>query len=129
MSVLTFPYSHNYQPPMPVVDIELSAPGRIPLERPLVALVDTGSDGTLIPLDLLEETRARLVGEARLRGFTGVSQMAEVYIVNVRVGAHLVRGVRAVAAPEQSEIILGRNVLNHLVVTLNGIAGATEILA
>jgi len=127
MSVLTFPYDSHYQPPMPVVDVELGAPGRAPLPRPLSALVDSGSDGTLIPIDVLEKAGARCVGEARLRGMNGPSQLVNVYLVSLRVGTRLVRGLRVVAAPEQSEAILGRNALNHLVITLNGLAGVTEI--
>jgi hypothetical protein len=75
----------------------------------------------------LEEAGARCVGEARLRGVTGLSQLVNVYLVNLQVGTHVVRGVRVVSAPEESEFILGRNVLNHLIVTLNGLAGVTEI--
>lgn len=127
MSVLTFPYDEGYRPAMPVVQVELVAPGRAPLPRLLPALVDSGSDGTLVPINLLEEAGARCVGEARLRGVTGPSQLVNIYLVNLQVGTHVVRGVRAVAAPEQSEFILGRNALNHLVVTLNGPASVTEI--
>jgi predicted aspartyl protease len=127
MSVLTFPYDGHYQPPMPVVDVELGAPGRAPLPCPLSALVDSGSDGTLIPIDVLEKAGARCVGEARLHGMNGPSQLVNVYLVSLRVGTRLVRGLRVVAAPEQSEAILGRNALNHLVITLNGLAGVTEI--
>ncbi len=129
MSVLTFSYSQDYNPPMPVVSIELGAPGRVPLGQLLYALVDSGSDGTLIPIDLLEKAGARYVGEARLRVITGASQLADVYLANIRVGPHMVRGARVVAAPEQSEIILGRNVINHLIITLNGPASTIEIPA
>jgi predicted aspartyl protease len=129
MSVLTFPYDAHYQPPMPVVDLEVSVPGRASLQRLVSALVDSGSDGTLIPVDLLEEVGARCVGEARLRGMTGSSQLVNVYLVSLRVGTSLVHGLRVVAAPEQAELILGRNALNHLVVTLNGPASVTEISA
>ena len=38
-----------------------------------------------------------------------------------------VYGVEAVADRQNGEAIIGRNVLNQLVVTLNGIAGITEI--
>ncbi len=85
MSVLTFPYDGHYQPPMPVVDVELGAPGRAPLPHPLSALVDSGSDGTLIPIDVLEKAGARCVGEARLRGMNGKS-------VGERLPGQLARG-------------------------------------
>ena len=127
MSLLTFPYDVHYQPPMPVVDVEVGAPGRAPLQRLVSALVDSGSDGTLIPVDLLEEAGARCVGEARLRGMTGPSQLVNVYLVSLRVGTRLAHGLRVVAAPEQAELILGRNALSHLVITLNGPASVREV--
>ena len=105
MSVLTFPYDAHYQPPMPVVAVELGAPGHAPLQRLLSALVDSGSDGTLVPINLLEEAGARCVGEARLRGMTGSSQLVNVYLVSLRAGTHWVQGLRVVAAPKQAELI------------------------
>jgi hypothetical protein len=41
----------------------------------------------------------------------------------------LLGALRVVAGAEGDEIILGRNVLNQLVVTLNGLANAVEISA
>jgi predicted aspartyl protease len=123
----THPYSQSYSPPMPVVEIELGVPGRSRVETRLMALVDSGADGTLVPLNVLEEIGARQVGEARIRGILETSYPVAVYLVNVRIGPHLVRAVRAVAAPEGTEAMLGRNVLNHLTITLNGPASMTEI--
>lgn len=60
---------------------------------------------------------------------TGSSQLVNVYLVSLRMGTCLVHGLRVVAVPEQAELILGRNALNHLVVTLNGPASMTEISA
>ena len=127
-SVSTYPYSHDSDPPMPVVEIKLHAPGRVSPDRTFVALVDSGSDGTIVPIALLEEVGARYVGDAAVRWIWGASNPVDIYLANVVVGPHTIRGVRVIAAPENSEIILGRNVLNHLVVTLNGLAGVTEIV-
>lgn len=38
------------------------------------ALMDSGADGTLVPIDLLEQVGARQVGTARIRGILGQSQ-------------------------------------------------------
>ncbi len=71
MNVFTYPYDTTYQPPMPVADIQLQAPGRAMLPSTFPALLDSGADGTMVPIDLLEAAEARCVGEARLRGITG----------------------------------------------------------
>ncbi len=127
MSFSTYPYDMSFEPPMPVVDIQSQSPGRASLPSTFSALLDSGADGTMVPIDLLEAAEARCVGVARLRGITGASMTVDVYVLNIRVGPHWVRGTRVVAVAAHTEIVLGRNVLNHLIVTLNGLAGVTEI--
>ncbi len=124
-----YPYSQDYHPPMPMVEIELSAPGRAQTEKLSTALIDSGSDGTLIPEDLLEKIGARCVGDAQIRGISGDSYPVAIYLANLRLGPYVISAVRVVAVPENAEIILGRNVLNQLVVTLDGITGVTQIAA
>ncbi len=128
VSVYTFPYSREYHPSMPVVEIKFHVPSRTPSDRTYVALIDSGSDGTIVPVDILEELGARYVGDATIRWLWGASNPVDIYLASVIVGPHTVPGVRVIAAPEDSEIILGRNVLNNLIVTLNGLAGVTEIV-
>ena len=114
---------------MPVVEVGLGRGGQPEPSRLSLALVDSGADGTLVPVNVLEEIGARLVGTARVRGVLGDSQLADVYLVSLRVGPHSLGAVRVVAGVEGDEIILGRNVLNQLVVTLNGLASTVEIAA
>jgi hypothetical protein len=49
------------------------------------------------------------------------------YLVHLRIGSIDLPGVRVVGQPKDAEIILGRNVLNRLSITLNGPAEVTEI--
>lgn len=51
----------------------------------------------------------------------------EMAVRDVRIGPHLIRGIKAVAAVGQQETLLGRDVLNNLIVTLNGLASVTEV--
>jgi predicted aspartyl protease len=128
-ALYTYPYSRNYQPAMPVIEVGLGKGGQREPGLLRIALIDSGADGTLVPVDLLDEIGARLVGAARIKGILGDSQVADIYLVSLRVGPHLLSTLRVVAAAEGDEIILGRNVLNQLVVTLNGLASAVEISA
>ena len=104
-------------------------PGRAQAEKLLMAIVDSGSDGTLIPINVLEEVGARCVRVGQIRGFLGGGHLVDIYLVNLCIGPHTVHAVRVVASPEDAEVILGRNALNHLVITLNGLASVTEISA
>ena len=128
-ALYTYPYSRNYQPAMPVIEVGLGKGGQREPGLLRIALVDSGADGTRVPVDLLDEIGARLVGAARIKGILGDSQVADIYLVSLRVGPHLLSTLRVVAAAEGDEIILGRNVLKQLVVTLNGLASAVEISA
>ncbi len=124
----TYNYSPDYHPAMPVVEVGLSIVGQSKAQQSLMALIDSGSDGTLLPLNILEEVGARYVGDARIRGITGHTQFVDVYIANLHIGSHTLRAVRLVGV-EDEEAILGRNVLNQLTITLDGVAGVTEIRA
>ena len=126
--VYTYNYSLDYQPAMPVVEIGLSIVGQSEAQQTLMAMVDSGSDGTLLPLDILEEIVARYVGDARIRGITGDTQFVDVYVANLYIGSHILHAVRLVGT-ESEEAILGRNVLNQLTITLDGLASVTEIRA
>lgn len=126
-SVYTHPYSLDYQPAMPAVEVTLRKSGTAVSNTVHLALIDSGADGTLVPIDLLEQVGARQVGTARIRGILGQSQQVDVFLASLQIGPHVLGAVRVIAGAEGDEIILGRNVLNHLVVTLNGLASTVEI--
>jgi len=60
-------------------------------------------------------------------GIAGIGVQVEIHLLILHMGPLTVYGVEAVADKQNGEAIIGRNVLNQLVITLNGIAGVTEI--
>ena len=46
----------------------------------------------------------------------------------LEVGAITMKGVRVVGDRRGSELVIGRNVLNQLIVTLNDLAGEVELI-
>jgi predicted aspartyl protease len=124
----TFSYSSVYIPSAPMVEITLISPNN-PHSKGiyLSALVDSGADATLLPIDLLRQVQARVVESVNLIGITGVRTTVDLYHVVIQIGPHKFRSIKAVAQQIGAEPIIGRDVLNHLVVTLNGLAGVTEI--
>jgi hypothetical protein len=111
-----------------VLDIGVSRPGASAPSAALEAVVDTGADGTLIPLDILEGVGATFVDRAYLRGITGQRRPVDLYLVTLHLGPLRIAGVRAVALAPGDTAILGRDVLNQLDIALRGIAGVTEVL-
>jgi len=62
-----------------------------------------------------------------MTGVTGRSERVELYFVEIQIGDLKIPGIKAVSTQFSNEVILGRDVLNHLIITLDGIAGTTEI--
>lgn len=120
---ISFPYDRNYQPSAPVVEITIRRRG----EMLLTALVDTGADACILPVDILTEIGAVYLETRQLYGITGHALSVNLYLLEVQIGPHRMPGIRAVAAKPGAEAILGRDVLNQLILTLDGIAGATEV--
>lgn len=92
----------------------------------LVALIDSGADGCIVPARYLKAIDAEHVRKARMRGVAGISYVVDLYVVIVHIG-DIEIAARVAADANGDELIIGRNVLNQLVVTLNGLAGVTEI--
>ncbi len=109
---------------MPVVEVTFAARSGSEEHN---ALVDSGADACMIPIDIVKRLGARAVDIQYVRGVTGEVTLVELYEVAVQVGPHSLGYVRAVALQANTEIILGRDVLNQMVVTLNGPGLTTEI--
>jgi predicted aspartyl protease len=124
----TFIYDTDYTPSAPVADIQISSPQNPSLSITIQsALIDSGSDTTLLPINLLQQIHARVIETVNLIDINGTSTQGDLYRVVIQVGPHKIRTANAVARDVGSEVIIGRNVLNNLIVTLDGPAGVVEI--
>lgn len=126
-NLLTYEYNRAYLPAAPFIPITVD--GYDPTKPPvtLSGFVDTGADGTLLPIDVLSAVGAEYEDTVLLRGSTGAAQRLDRYTVRIRVGDVTIQSVAAVAMAVGSEPIIGRDVLNYLVLTLDGVLGLTEI--
>ena len=127
--VYTFPYNTVYTPAMPMVELGISLPKRSQAELTITALLDSGSDGTMLPLYLLDKIGAKPVGQGSIRGILGQSRPIDLYLIKLYIGPHQLQAIRVIGINAEEEPIVGRNALNHLVITLNGLAGFTEVAA
>jgi predicted aspartyl protease len=118
-------YSFEYSPSMPAVEVSLGLTrGQIVLTLP--AIVDSEADGTLVPIRYLDQVGALPAGTQWLSGITGERSEVEIYPVYIQLGKYSLH-IRVVGDEVNREIILGRDVLNQCVVTLNGLAAVVEI--
>jgi hypothetical protein len=124
---MSLPYDTAYTPPAPMLEIRLAAPGEAPRVGPLPAVVDTGSDGTLVPTEYLEQAEAIDLGDAILYGIVGEARRVHLYEIDLQVGPLLLPGSVVVGDDHGHEVLLGRNVLNKLILLLDGPRNETEL--
>ncbi|MCB0097589.1 MAG: retroviral-like aspartic protease family protein [Caldilineaceae bacterium] len=91
------------------------------------ALIDSGADGTVLPLDLLTRIGAPHVDTRMLRTITGARIAVSLFRITLHIGDYTLRNLRVVGHASSAEAILGRDALNQLIVTMNGLASTTEI--
>ena len=124
-------YSHDYNsaysPAMPVVEVTLENVETGTQGEKLTAIVDSGADGCILPLKYLDAIGSESIRKTQMVGVAGIGVQVEMHLLILHLGSLTVYGIEAVADKQNGEAIIGRNVLNQLVVTLNGIAGVTEI--
>ena len=117
---MNFDYATNHTPPIPVMKIRLGYPGEALTIGPLEAIIDTGADATLIPRYLIDELEAPFVDDAWISSPWGEWMSVQTFTLDIGLEQVRLPAVRAVATEENDEIILGRNVLNKLHLTLDG---------
>ncbi len=122
---ISFNYSRQFDPTMPIVEVSVRAVGTSHPASVVTALVDSGADATILPLSVLQQVGARYVRGRVMRGVTGIPENVDTYLVSIQIGPYTVHGIRAVAYGNNMTPIIGRDVLNNLVVTLDGLAQET----
>jgi len=118
-------YSSAYSPAIPMVEVGIGLRrGLIQLTLP--AIVDSGADATIIPMHYLHRIGAIPSDEQWLRGVTGKRVKVELYTLFIHIGNYKVY-LPVVGGVVGNEVIIGRDVLNQFIVTLNGLASIVEI--
>lgn len=78
------------------------------------------ADGSMFPQQLLQQIEAEYVRTVTMRGVVGIKVPVDVFVVRIRIGDIVLPGIRVIADSQNQEPILGRNVLNQPLVSLNG---------
>jgi predicted aspartyl protease len=113
-------YLSGFYPSMPALSLHLGYPDEALSLGPVVAIVDTGADGTLVPQSLLDQLGAPIVDSKRIRSHWGEWRQVSMYSVDMRIDELRLPAIEVVGDEHGSEIILGRNVLNRLMLLLDG---------
>lgn len=124
--IYTYDYDSDFTPSMPVVAIQVGRSLTPPTLR-LTALIDSGADSVIIPLLYLRQIRARKERTVWMRTVTGERSVVDMYMISLQFGPFAFRERLVVGGLQPMEIIMGRDILNQFIVTLNGLASMVEI--
>ena len=127
MSSHSYDYSRDYLPSAPIVDLQVFSYDTTIQPIQVSAFIDSGADGTMVPINILRSLNAQHVGQKLMRGVINDVSLINLYLVKMSIGDITIQGVEAVALPDSSECILGRDVLNQLQVTLDGLGAEVRI--
>ena len=121
-----FDYDAAYEPAMPVCRVTTVAAAT---NRRVTAnaIIDTGADATIVPTHMLRRIGARRVFETGLRSQWGERRSVFLYLVDLEINGVTLPAVYVAGDEIGSEVVLCRNALDKLVVTLDGPAKLTRV--
>jgi hypothetical protein len=128
------PFDTARFPPAPIISLQISAPQQPPQMPPLSALIDTRSDFSLCPLQILIDIDVPESRSATMRGMWSQRHSTTLYFVDIHLPIGILPGIEITSVDEseqlfeQGEVILGRNVLNKLYLLLDGPNMQTALL-
>jgi predicted aspartyl protease len=123
MTALAF--DRRFDPPAPVLLVRITGSERHGPAVALRMLVDTGADCSLIPLPIALSLGLPLVDRVQIQGVAAGRHMASVFAARVHIG-RFVKLARLVAFGD--EALLGRDLLNQLVLRIDGPAQSITIV-
>lgn len=119
-------YDDSYTPPAPFVDVLVMHPSGVGKTESMRGKLDTGADLSAIPERLATQLQLPARGTITGRDYKGELTTHVAYNVLLEVAGVRLDNVKVVATP-RSDVLLGRNVLNQFIITLNGKALTFEM--
>jgi predicted aspartyl protease len=127
--IFRYRYQHRSGPPAPYVLVNLSHPDGSASLDDQPAKVDTGADRTVIPEAVAAALALDAVDVLEVEGLDGTRIRLPTSFVVVTIRAVSPVTVAVLRSPGEPEILLGRDVLNHFRIVLDGPDLALEISA
>ena len=123
------PYAYNTQifPPAPFVLLTIRHPVTGDFLSGVPAQIDSAADRTVLPLSIAEAMKLHSIGNVLIGGVGGTLIAMPSYAVLLGVHTLAERLGEVIAHPEESWILLGRDVLNSLRIVLDGPRMVLEI--
>ncbi len=118
--MVRFKYNQQLSPPAPIALVRILRLDGFAYEGLFPAQVDSGADCTVIPAELAEYLQLSKAREVPVGSLDGSVCMRATSFVTLKIHDLSPITVEAVQAAGEEIILLGRDVLNHFLVTLDG---------
>ena len=112
-------YDASFNPPAPIADVIVVHPVTGTSSGALRGKLDSGADVTVIPEMLVAQLSLNPKGYTWTRSYDGTYSRRLLYYVRIVVEGFRLPTVRCIAV-NRSDVLLGRNVLNRFIITLDG---------
>jgi hypothetical protein len=112
-------YNQEIDPPAPFIEIAIHHPENLEQVARLQAKIDTGADISAIPAPLVSQLRLSVASKIMIEGYNGVAATMPSYNVLVEVAGIRFKNCEVIDFPDPY-VLLGRDILNHFYVQLNG---------
>ena len=116
---MTIAYDTNAQPPAPFIEFEVVSPQDSTQRHLAQGLLDTGAEVSVLPVEILTALQIPKASNMPVESWDGSSTLVTTYIVTLGIADAHLDSIEVVAA-SMPYAILGRDVLNHFILTLNG---------
>lgn len=125
---MSYPYLRQSSFPFPVLPVMLyRADGEV-ISPVLTAQVDTGAEITIVPTKYLISVEDDYLQTVHLRSHWGEPRLFKMYVIDLLIGDERLSSTEVVADQSSKEILLGRNILNKLILLLDGPKELTDLL-
>jgi hypothetical protein len=112
-------YDRSYDPPAPVAEVSVGHPLTGVTTGVAPGKLDTGAALTVVPQWMVVQLGLAPRGEVWARGYDGPYSQRGFYFVRLVLDGHELAAVQCLAA-ERDTVLVGRNVLNRFLLTLDG---------
>lgn len=120
-------YSTDFDPPAPIVSFTVYCPVDHGRATRIQGELDSGAEISVVPQEVVDKLRLIPRRVMITEGYEGTQSQWATYMVDLEIEGQPVNDVEVIALPRRDGI-LGRDVLNHFIVTLNGKALTFEVI-
>ncbi len=117
---MRYNYNRQLTPPAPFVHVRAVAPASGSAVEQIAAQLDSAADRSVIPWSIVEVLQLPQLDELPALGFGGYLVSVPTFLVELTVGSLTPVIVEAFASREEPYVLLGRDVLNHFRILLDG---------